>query len=390
MNKRIGIEFLSTIRISDSTAVYTGGANYAKQMFVELATSKRLKNTKMVVYLPEGFQATGEDNALFSMPKIECRYAKSLLECDLNDLDIFFLPQVNGQTLRQIPKIKGKYKNIKIYATLHDRQRNISRYDPIDRFYNKGIKRTLLYGFVLFWMKRIYFNLFYAKWISSVDKVFTVSNCSLQKLSNKSIKYIKCFYQTVQIPGNMNPHEEDFALFVSGNRPEKNLLRTLCAFEKFKQGHPDSKLEFKISGITESRLRELLKSYGVELTYSVDSVMAIGYVSNAELSDLYDSCKYVVFTSKAEGFGLPIAEAIVHEKLVLASYQTSIPEVVGALGRYVDAYDVDSITRGFSDMENFEYRSTYQEFVKEKKKIVISQMNIEKELFINEFLMEAE
>ena len=75
---------------------------------------------------------------------------------------------------------------------------------------------------------------------------------------------------------------------------------------------------------------------------------------------------------------------------MLASYQTSIPEVVGALGRYVDAYDVDSITRGFSDMENFEYRSTYQEFVKEKKKIVISQMNIEKELFINEFLMEAE
>ena len=116
----------------------------------------------------------------------------------------------------------------------------------------------------------------------------------------------------------------------------------------------------------------------------------MGYVSNAELSNLYDTCKYVVFTSKAEGFGLPVAEAIVHEKLVLASYQTSIPEVIGAIGRYVDAYDVNSIVKGFEDMENDAYRSVYQTYVKEKKDIAIRQMKVEKELFINEFLTEAE
>lgn len=387
---KIAIEFLSTIKISDSIAVYTGGANYAKQALAELATSDRLGKSQIIVLLPEGFQPGVEDEALFYMPSIERRYIKSLQDCSLEDVDILFLPQVNGQALRKIPKIKTNNKNIRIYATLHDRQRNISKYDAIDKFYNKGIKGTFLYGFALFWMKKIYFDLFYAKWIASVDKVFTVSNCSLQKLSNKAVKYIKCFYQTVEVSENAKPSQENFALFVSGNRPEKNLLRTLCAFEKFKENHPDNKLQLKISGITEGRLKELLEAYGLKPTHSADSIVAMGYVSNAELSNLYDTCKYVVFTSKAEGFGLPVAEAIVHEKLVLASYQTSIPEVIGAIGRYVDAYDVNSIVKGFEDMENDAYRSVYQTYVKEKKDIAIRQMKVEKELFINEFLTEAE
>ena len=122
---KIAIEFLSTIKISDSIAVYTGGANYAKQVLAELATSDRLGKSQIVVLLPEGFQPGVEDEALFYMPSIERRYIKSLQDCSLEDVDILFLPQVNGQALRKIPKIKTNNKNIRIYATLHDRQRNI-------------------------------------------------------------------------------------------------------------------------------------------------------------------------------------------------------------------------------------------------------------------------
>lgn len=382
----VGIEFFSTIKICENTAIYTGGANYAKQVLNELCSSSRLFNVDIIALLPSGFCPSEEDKDIFKQSNLKLRYATELKTCKLDDVNILFFPQVNGRTLRVIPSIKRKYSSLKIYATLHDRQRNVAKYDSVDRYYEHGIKKSFAYGFLLFWAKKVYFDLHYSKWVSSIDKLFTVSNCSVQKLQNKKIKYLKCFYQSVPYKNETSCTSENYALFVSGNRPEKNLLRTICAFEKLKKDNPNNSLVLKITGITKKRIDELAQSYRMKLTYSERYIMALGYVSNVELSTLYDRCKYVIFTSKAEGFGLPVVEAVLHEKLALVSYQTSIPEVVGALGRYVNAYDIDSIYEGFLDMEDESYRAMYQKYVKEKKKIVLEQMKVEKELFINEFL----
>jgi glycosyltransferase involved in cell wall biosynthesis len=56
------------------------------------------------------------------------------------------------------------------------------------------------------------------------------------------------------------------------------------------------------------------------------SIRFLPNVNDAVLLWLYRNCRYTVFPSLQEGFGLPVAESLSHEKVCLASSATSIPE----------------------------------------------------------------
>jgi glycosyltransferase involved in cell wall biosynthesis len=64
-------------------------------------------------------------------------------------------------------------------------------------------------------------------------------------------------------------------------------------------------------------------------------------LSEAELREAYRSCLFTVFPSFCEGWGLPVAESLVHGKFCVASNRTSIPEVGGDLIDYFDPSDDD-------------------------------------------------
>ena len=61
-------------------------------------------------------------------------------------------------------------------------------------------------------------------------------------------------------------------------------------------------------------------------------------VNDSELHLLYENCKFVVYPSLYEGWGLPVAEALSFGKMVLASASGSIPEVGGNLVEYLDPW----------------------------------------------------
>ncbi len=60
-----------------------------------------------------------------------------------------------------------------------------------------------------------------------------------------------------------------------------------------------------------------------------DDVVFTGYVTDADLADLYRSCTLFVFPSLHEGFGLPALEAMMCGAVVIGSNNSSIPEVIG-------------------------------------------------------------
>jgi glycosyltransferase involved in cell wall biosynthesis len=64
-------------------------------------------------------------------------------------------------------------------------------------------------------------------------------------------------------------------------------------------------------------------------------------LSEAELRQAYRSCLFTVFPSFCEGWGLPVAESLVHGKFCVASNRTSIPEVGGDLIDYFNPSDDD-------------------------------------------------
>ncbi len=62
--------------------------------------------------------------------------------------------------------------------------------------------------------------------------------------------------------------------------------------------------------------------------------------TDADLAALYRGCRFTLFPSLYEGWGLPVAESLCFGKPCLAAGTTSLPEVGGALVRYLDPLDL--------------------------------------------------
>ncbi len=79
-----------------------------------------------------------------------------------------------------------------------------------------------------------------------------------------------------------------------------------------------------------------------ETRYLDGKIVVLTGVSDAELTHFYRKCLCTYFPSLAEGWGLPVGESLAYGKACIASDATSIPEVGGALVRYIDPLDVVS------------------------------------------------
>ena len=94
----IGIEFVSSMKIINSIAMYTGGTNYAKMILKALKETILYKDINITLIVPTGFKPTVEDEDLFLKNIYKLEYVSNLKEYDYSKLDVIFFPQVNGST----------------------------------------------------------------------------------------------------------------------------------------------------------------------------------------------------------------------------------------------------------------------------------------------------
>jgi len=95
----------------------------------------------------------------------------------------------------------------------------------------------------------------------------------------------------------------------------------------------------KINEDERERLAELARRHSL----AADELVLTGYVSDADLIDLYRSAALFVFPSLHEGFGLPVLEAMACGALVIGADSTSIPEVIGNPEALFDARQPSTI-----------------------------------------------
>jgi glycosyltransferase involved in cell wall biosynthesis len=143
--------------------------------------------------------------------------------------------------------------------------------------------------------------------------------------------------------------DRKYALFVGTVEPRKNLQRLLLAYSRLGKMDRDSVMLVIAGGEGWGNvsLKDMVVDLGLE-----SRVRIIDYVSEDVLSMLYANTLFLTMPSLYEGFGLPLAEAIVHGVPVLTSNNSSMPEVAGDAGLLVDALDVDSICAGLEQMIN--------------------------------------
>lgn len=366
----IGIDLISSIEIIDGIAKYTGGMNYVKSLLKSIIMSNQV-NVEWTLLMPKGFTSNNEDSEIFDHYIFKKRFCDSLLTGDLSDINTLFLPQVNGSLLTHIPNLKRKNPSMKLYGTLHDRQHNYYKYDWMDRYYFNSINRIGITGFLKYYAKKIFFDITYKASIKYFDKVFTVSNYSMQRLMCQNIQNIKYYIQgnIMEYSDEKLSHSGNYILFVGGGRPEKNLLRTLFAFIKYKEKSQKA-YNLVITGVSNKIKDNLIQALGKDFYKIKDYIKFMPYLSNNELKELYLNCRYLVFTSKAEGYGLPVREALSYGKTVLASRRTSVPEVAGAALYYVDPLSVDSIANGFEILDSDETLKKYEKYAKNRIKII--------------------
>jgi glycosyltransferase involved in cell wall biosynthesis len=130
--------------------------------------------------------------------------------------------------------------------------------------------------------------------------------------------------------------EAPLVLSVLARRPHKNAERLIQAFA----GVPEGVLVMPgYETGHEETLERRIDEAGLG-----GRVHLLGWVDDATLDGLYRAADCFVFPSLAEGFGLPILEAMLRGTPVACSNATALPEVAGEAALLFDPLDVEAIT----------------------------------------------
>jgi glycosyltransferase involved in cell wall biosynthesis len=139
---------------------------------------------------------------------------------------------------------------------------------------------------------------------------------------------------------------EPYVLAVASLEPRKNFGRLLDAWNALGRATGAHQLVVVAAeGWRQGRVRRRL-----ERMTGDGSVVKIGHVSDTVLAALYRRANAFVFPSLAEGFGLPVAEAMACGAPVVTSKASSIPEVAGDAALFVDPEETDEIAAAIERM----------------------------------------
>ncbi|MEZ6140405.1 MAG: glycosyltransferase [Zavarzinella sp.] len=116
---------------------------------------------------------------------------------------------------------------------------------------------------------------------------------------------------------------------------------------------------------------------GKELAYQIENnpatkpfVTQLVGISDSELTWLYKNCRFTVFPTLYEGWGLPVAESLAFGKYCIASNQSSVPEVGGKVVDYHHPLDTAELIRLIELAMDNEYLAGKSATIKEQHQLL--------------------
>ena len=146
-------------------------------------------------------------------------------------------------------------------------------------------------------------------------------------------------------PRGPAPGERPVVLSVAARRPHKNLARLLEALALIPAKRRPALVLPGYATPWDGELRRDAAALGVE-----EDVRFLGWVSEAELEDLYATATLFVLPSLYEGFGLPVLEAMARGLPVACSDRGSLPEVAGGAARLFDPERPETLATAIAEL----------------------------------------
>ncbi|GAB3415374.1 glycosyltransferase family 4 protein [Niabella aquatica] len=301
---------------------YTGLYYFCKELGNALLRQKP-PGSNMAFYVPEKEKGIfGREQEYFIQNHLHKFFPKKV--------SAFDIWHCTYQGTNYLPPARNK---IKIVTTIHDL--NFLHQGKSEGKQNKYLQK----------MQRL---------IDRSDAIVTISNfVKGQVLENLEVgfKKVKVIYNGRNSPDSPLFKKPDAVanrpfFFTIGTITDKKNFHVLAAMLL----HND--YDLVIAGITQSqhyyaRIMEEARSLGVE-----SRVKLIGAVTEEEKYWLFKNCAAFCFPSLAEGFGLPVIEAMQFGTPVILSKATSLPEVGGPHASYFSALDEVSVNKAATDFLN--------------------------------------
>lgn len=197
--------------------------------------------------------------------------------------------------------------------------------------------------------------------------ITTISNFVSQELKqyiDLKGKQVHTIYNGITLQKGFTPQKPLFTIthpffFTIGIiAPRKNFHTLLPMMRKLNE------FQLVIAGNTESEYAKEMITQANNMGLR-ERVILCGNVSEAEKLWLYQHCEGFLFPSLAEGFGLPVAEAMFADKPVFLNNATSLPEVGGNKAYYWNNFDPDEmatvVRNGLDDFKNKFVPNYYQD-----------------------------
>lgn len=159
-----------------------------------------------------------------------------------------------------------------------------------------------------------------------------------------------------------------FLMYTSATDARKNHLRLIEAYANLDKKLID-KHQLVFAGGMPKEHQNRFEKYAKKLGLDRKSLIFTGELSDDELNTLYSACLAFVFPSWHEGFGLTVLEAMHFNKAVIASNQSSIPEILQNDAALFDPFDVNDIRQKMHEvLVDVDFRQSLEGNSEDRKK----------------------